>query len=205
MTPDDRLAILVARGNDATGSTPEDPRFVEGLQLQGWRADEGSVDRRRTAAAGSDPGTSISIPRSRGCMCRSSARTRCMSTGLKKGDDQLTVRSESTRRRHWRTPTASSRAAGRGHRARAPQRPCPLRREPRGYHQGGVRRPEGVFIGGENTLVVYSINQSTGELTPIQHVDTRGIHCRTFQIDPSGRMLVAAHNPAGAGQGRRRR
>ncbi|HEX9535894.1 MAG TPA: hypothetical protein VF924_10505, partial [Stellaceae bacterium] len=24
-------------------------------------------------------------------------------------------------------------------------------------------------------------------------VDTHGIHCRTFHIDPSGRMLVAAH------------
>lgn len=50
-----------------------------------------------------------------------------------------------------------------------------------------------VFAGGENTLAVYSINPSTGEPAPIQHVDTRGIHCRTFHIDPSGRMLVAAH------------
>ena len=24
-------------------------------------------------------------------------------------------------------------------------------------------------------------------------VDTRGIHCRTFHIDPSGRLLVVAH------------
>jgi 6-phosphogluconolactonase len=24
-------------------------------------------------------------------------------------------------------------------------------------------------------------------------VDTHGIHCRTFHIDPSGRLLVAAH------------
>ena len=51
-----------------------------------------------------------------------------------------------------------------------------------------------VFMGGENTLAVYSINPSTGEPTPIQQIDTRGIHCRTFHIDPSGRMLVAAHN-----------
>ena len=35
---------------------------------------------------------------------------------------------------------------------------------------------------------------SPGEPTPIQHIETRGIHCRTFHIDPSGRMLVAAHN-----------
>jgi 6-phosphogluconolactonase (cycloisomerase 2 family) len=51
-----------------------------------------------------------------------------------------------------------------------------------------------VFKGGENSIVVYSINQTTGEPTPIQHIETRGIHPRTFHIDPSGRMLVAQHN-----------
>lgn len=52
---------------------------------------------------------------------------------------------------------------------------------------------ERVFAGGENTFAVYSINPATGEPNLIQHVDTRGIHCRTFHIDPSGRLLVAAH------------
>jgi 6-phosphogluconolactonase len=33
----------------------------------------------------------------------------------------------------------------------------------------------------------------TGEPSPIQHADTRGIHCRTFHIDPGGQILVAAH------------
>jgi len=50
-----------------------------------------------------------------------------------------------------------------------------------------------VFAGGENTLVVYAIDPATGEPTEIQHIDTGGIHCRTFHIDPSGRLLVAAH------------
>jgi 6-phosphogluconolactonase len=50
-----------------------------------------------------------------------------------------------------------------------------------------------VFAGGENTLAVYAIDPATGEPRIIQHVDTRGIHCRTFHIDPSGRMLLAAH------------
>jgi 6-phosphogluconolactonase len=50
-----------------------------------------------------------------------------------------------------------------------------------------------VFAGGENNFAVYSIEQATGEPSLIQHVDTRGIHCRTFHIDPSGRLLVAAH------------
>jgi 6-phosphogluconolactonase (cycloisomerase 2 family) len=51
-----------------------------------------------------------------------------------------------------------------------------------------------VFKGGENSIVVYSINQTTGEPTPIQHVETRAIHPRTFHIDPSGRLMVVQHN-----------
>ena len=50
-----------------------------------------------------------------------------------------------------------------------------------------------VFAGGENTFVVYAIEPVTGEPTAIQHIGTGGIHCRTFHIDPSGRLLVAAH------------
>jgi 6-phosphogluconolactonase len=51
-----------------------------------------------------------------------------------------------------------------------------------------------VFKGGENGIVVDSINQSTGEPTPIQHIETQKVHPRTFHIDPSGRLLVAEHN-----------
>jgi 6-phosphogluconolactonase len=50
-----------------------------------------------------------------------------------------------------------------------------------------------VFAGGENTLAAYAIDPDNGKPTPIQHTDTHGIHCRTFHIDPSGRLLVAAH------------
>ena len=50
-----------------------------------------------------------------------------------------------------------------------------------------------VFVGGENTLAVFALDPATGEPRPIQHVDTRGIHCRNFHIDPSGRLLVASH------------
>jgi 6-phosphogluconolactonase (cycloisomerase 2 family) len=50
-----------------------------------------------------------------------------------------------------------------------------------------------VFAGGENSLAVYAIDQATGEPKLIHHVDTHGIHPRTFHIDPSGRLLVVAH------------
>lgn len=51
-----------------------------------------------------------------------------------------------------------------------------------------------VFKGGENSIAVYALDGDTGEPRPIQHVETQGIHPRTFHIDPSGRLLVAEHN-----------
>ncbi len=51
-----------------------------------------------------------------------------------------------------------------------------------------------VYKGGENSIVVYAVEQRTGDLTAIQHIETRKVHPRTFHIDPTGRMLVAQHN-----------
>jgi 6-phosphogluconolactonase len=50
-----------------------------------------------------------------------------------------------------------------------------------------------VFAGGENNLAVYGIDPTTGAPELIQHVDTGGIHCRNFQLDPSGRIMAASH------------
>ena len=49
-----------------------------------------------------------------------------------------------------------------------------------------------IFAGGENSVAVFAIDQETGEPTLIQNMDGRAIELRTFGIDPSGRMLVAA-------------
>ncbi len=53
-------------------------------------------------------------------------------------------------------------------------------------------RGQKVFAGGENNMAVWSIDQKTGEPTLIQTIDGRGIQLRTFGIDPSGRLLIAA-------------
>src|ERR1043166_639197 len=50
-----------------------------------------------------------------------------------------------------------------------------------------------VFAGGENTIIAYAIDQGTGEPKFIQRIDTRGLHPRTFAIDPSGRVLIVAN------------
>jgi 6-phosphogluconolactonase (cycloisomerase 2 family) len=49
-----------------------------------------------------------------------------------------------------------------------------------------------VFAGGENGIAVFAIDPSTGEPTLVQSIDGHGITLRTFALDPSARMLVAA-------------
>jgi 6-phosphogluconolactonase len=50
--------------------------------------------------------------------------------------------------------------------------------------------------GGENSIAVYTINSQNGEPTLIQTADTHGAEPRTFAIDPSARILVAANQTA---------
>jgi len=49
-----------------------------------------------------------------------------------------------------------------------------------------------VFRGGENNIAVFSIDAKSGEPTLIQNADPQSFHVRTFSIDPSGRIMVAA-------------
>jgi 6-phosphogluconolactonase (cycloisomerase 2 family) len=49
-----------------------------------------------------------------------------------------------------------------------------------------------VFRGGENNIAVFAIDPASGEPTLIQNADPQSFHIRTFSIDPSGRILVAA-------------
>jgi 6-phosphogluconolactonase len=49
-----------------------------------------------------------------------------------------------------------------------------------------------VFAGGENGIAVFAIDPSTGGPTLVQSMDGRAITLRTFALDPSARMLVAA-------------
>jgi 6-phosphogluconolactonase (cycloisomerase 2 family) len=47
---------------------------------------------------------------------------------------------------------------------------------------------------GEDNIAVFKINEHTGEVIPIQHCDTNGSLPRTFSIDPSGQVLIAANS-----------
>jgi 6-phosphogluconolactonase len=53
-----------------------------------------------------------------------------------------------------------------------------------------------VLAGGENSIAAFAINQTTGEPTLVQSADGHGITLRTFALDPSARMMVAASQVA---------
>ncbi len=50
-----------------------------------------------------------------------------------------------------------------------------------------------VFGGGENSIAVFALDPSSGRPELIQHAPVHGLEPRSFAIDPSGRMLVAAN------------
>lgn len=105
----------------------------------------------------------------------------------------------------WQVPTMTGAARGR-------QLGGPVHVHPRGHVAYAANRAPGtagdrvLFPGGDNTIAVYALDESTGEPKLLQYAETAGVHARTFQIDPTGTLLVAAHvmaAPTGEGPERR--
>jgi 6-phosphogluconolactonase (cycloisomerase 2 family) len=188
VTPDNRLAILVTRGNEGTPTKAEDPgalkvfEYKNGVLTNGVSiAPDGGRDfgPRHLDFHHTKPWMYVSIE----------TQNKMYTYKLESGriDPETAFRAETLAEPKNRR---SRQAAGTVH------------VHPNGRFQYAANRAQDtvdfqgkkVFKGGENSIVVYSIDQSTGEPSPIQHIETRAIHPRTFHIDPSGRMLVAQHN-----------
>ena len=188
VSPDNRMVVLVARGNDPAGGKPEDPGALKVFNYKdGVLSNETSIAPNGGYAFGPRP---LDFHPTRPLIYVSLERENKLYVYRMKGD---TIEPEAAFKKETLAEPGiikSRQAAGTVH------------VHPNGRFVYGVNRAdtttevEGkrVFVGGENTLAVYAIDQATGEPTPIQHIDTRGVHCRTFHIDPSGRMLVAQHN-----------
>jgi 6-phosphogluconolactonase (cycloisomerase 2 family) len=188
VTPDNKLAILVTRGNEGTPTKPEDPGALKVFDYKdGVLANEVSVAPNGGKEFGprhldfhpTKPWMYVSIE------TQNKMYTYKIEGG--KINPEIAFRAETL--------------AEPGN-IRARQAAGTVHVHPNGHFLYGANRAEAtveyqgkkVFKGGENSIVVYAINQSTGEPTPIQHIETQGIHPRTFHIDPSGRLLVAEHN-----------
>ena len=186
--PDNKLAILVTRGNEATPSKAEDPGALKVFDYKdGLLTNEVSIAPNGGKEFGprhldfhpTKPWMYVSIE----------TQNKMYTYRIENGriNPEIAFRAETLAE-----PTNS----------RARQAAGTVHVHPNGRFLYGANRAEEtvdyqgkkVFKGGENSIVVYAIDQSTGEPKPIQHADTHKIHPRTFHIDPSGRLLVAEHN-----------
>ena len=187
VSPDNRLAILVSRGHDAAAGKPEEPGALKVFQYRaGLLIGEVSVAPNRGYGFGprhldfhpTKPWVYVSLERQN------------------KLDMFAITNGQLSAAPVFRKDTLAEPGNIRGRQAAGT-----VHVHPNGRFVYAANRAsstvevdgKSVFAGGENTFAVYEIDMTAGEPVPIQHVDTRGIHCRTFHIDPSGRMLVAAH------------
>jgi 6-phosphogluconolactonase (cycloisomerase 2 family) len=187
VSPDNRLAILVTRGHDAAAGKPEEPGALKVFEYRdGVLANPASVTPNGGYGFGprhldfhpTRPWVYVSLER----------------------QNKLDM-FEITRDGLSATPVFRKETLAEPGNIRGRQVAGTVHVHPNGRFVYAVNRASStievdgkpVFAGGENTFAVYEIDTRTGEPVPIQHVDTHGIHCRTFHIDPSGRILVAAH------------
>jgi 6-phosphogluconolactonase len=187
VSPDNRLAILVTRGHDAAGAKPEEPGA-----LKVFRYRDGLLSGEVSVAPGGGYGFGprhLDFHPAKPWVYASLERQNRLDMFAIDGD------------RLSPEPLFSKGTLAEPGNIRGRQVAGTVHVHPNGRFVYVANRAsstvgegaERVFAGGENTLAVFAIDPASGEPNPVQHVDTRGIHCRTFHIDPSGRLLVAAH------------
>ena len=187
VTPWNRSAIIVARGNDADKGKPEDPGALKIYQFSG-----GVLSNPVTVAPSGGLGFGprhLDFHPTKPWIYVSIERQNRLAMFTHNGDMIAG------------TPAYVKDLLAHPHNERPRQLGGTVHVHPNGRFVYGINRSdhrmnvEGrqVFGGGENSLAVYAIDPATGEPTLIQHMDTMGYHPRTFHIDPSGRLLVAAH------------
>jgi 6-phosphogluconolactonase (cycloisomerase 2 family) len=187
-TPSGRSAILVTRGNDAGDGKPEDPGA-----LKVYAFNDGQLTDRASIAPGggygfgprhldfhpTQPWVLVSIER----------------------QSQIQLFRMSQDERLEAMPAFSEDTLCEPQRKRIRQLAGPIRVHPDGRFayisnrtdsrlDAGGRR---MAAGGEDSIAVFAIDPTGGQLTRIQHVETPGKHVRNMAIEPGGRILVATN------------
>jgi 6-phosphogluconolactonase len=186
--PSNEMVILVTRGNGPTATKPEDPGA---LKIFGYK--DGLLTNRLSIAPGGGfnfQSRHLDFHPSRPWIFLSLERQNKLQVYERLKDGTLS-----------RNPLFSKDTLTDPSNVRPGQALGTIHMHPNGRFVYLANRASGttdfrgksVFVGGENSIAVFSINQNTGEPTLIQNADTRGIHARTFALDPSGRILVAAN------------
>jgi 6-phosphogluconolactonase (cycloisomerase 2 family) len=187
--PSNKTVILVTRGNGPAGGKPEDPGALKVLSYQ-----DGLLASRESVAPGGGFGFQ---PRHLDFLGQwvfvSLERQNKLQVYRKRDDGTL-----STEPVFIKDSLSDPRNVRRGQAAGTVHVHPNGRFLYQANRAGGTADFEGkaVFAGGENAIAVYAINQGTGEPTLIQNADTHGSTPRTFALDASGRILVAANQNA---------
>src|SRR5467141_1407776 len=184
VTANNRLAIFVARGNDPAGGKPEDPGALKVFSYKdGLLANGVSIAPNRGYGFGprhldfhpTQPWVYVSLERQNRLDMFQFHDGRLLGAAV------------------FQKNTLAEPGNIRGRQAVGTVKLHPSGRFAYVANRASSTDQSGVFVGGENTLAVFAIDRASGEPQIIQHVDTRGIHCRNFHIDPSGRLLVSSH------------
>jgi 6-phosphogluconolactonase len=190
VTPGNRTLTLCSRGNDATPAKPEDPGhlevfdFVDGqlssLQSIAPHGNGLGFGPRHLDFHPSGRFVFVSLERENSLAVFGLNATGTLST------DPLFFKSALV------DPDGKAKHPGQG--------VGPIHVHPNGRFVYQTNRGSGltemngkkVSNGGENSVVVWAIDQKTGEPSLIQRAEAHGFELRTFTMDPSSRVLVAA-------------
>jgi 6-phosphogluconolactonase (cycloisomerase 2 family) len=184
-TPDNRQVILVTRGHDAVGSHPEEPGALKVFDFR-----DGTLVNEISVSPGGGYGFGPrhldfhpSLPWVYVSLERQNELNMFELTNGALSSGPIFRKTTLSRPATVRQAVGAVHVHPRGHTVYVANRASDT------VDFDGHR----VFAGGENSLAVYAIDPATGEPNLIQHVDSHGIHPRTFHIDPSGRLMVVAH------------
>ena len=184
-TPSNRCVALVTRGNNSTASKPEDPGAIKTFAFE-----DGKLRNLASIAPGkgfgfgprhldfhpTKPWVFVSIERQNKLYVYELNEA----TGLSR--EPIFIKETLSDPK-----TPASQGAGAIH-VHANGKFVYLTNRTFPAREGGRE----VSLGGEDNLVVYALDQNSGEPKPIQHIDGLGVQLRTFGIDATGRLLVAA-------------
>ena len=189
VTPGNKTLILCSRGNDAAGGKPEDPGQIQVFGFKG-----GQLSNLQTVTVGNGLGFGprhLDFDHGGRFAYVSLERENSIAVFGLKPDGTLSpqplfVKNALT------DPGGKEKHPGQG--------VGPIHVHPNGRFVYQTNRGSGtmevkgkrVSNGGENNVVVWAINPATGEPTLIQRAWTDDYELRTFAMDPSGQVLVAA-------------
>ncbi len=186
-TPGNRTAIMVTRGNNADGAKPEDPGA---LKVYGFK--DGVLNNLASIARGNGLGFGprhFDIHPDKLWLFLSVERQSELHV-YKLNDDGTLPRDAMFIKNALadRANNVHTQMAGAIH-IHPNGRFVAMANRNSGTEEIGGRK---VFKGGENNVATFAIDHASGEPTLIQNIEARTIHLRTFAIDPSGRLLIAA-------------